>query len=89
MSECLTEEQLRDWRNYGVDEVRHMAGELLALRTENERLREALKEARPYVKGVYNQLVHTNARHEPAGVLTRIDAALDPGETRAELPQKP
>lgn len=32
MSVLLTEEQLLDWRSHGVDEVKSMAAELIALR---------------------------------------------------------
>lgn len=62
---------------------------LAALRAENERLREALEEARPYVQGVYDQTAFTNAQHIPAAVLKIIDADLKSGEIRAESQKRP
>lgn len=50
--------------------------ELATLRAERAKLEAALRDARPYVQGIFDQLAFTNHQHVPAGVLSRIDALL-------------
>ena len=60
-----------------------LLAENAALRAVNADLVAALKEARPYVQGQYDQLKYTNSAHVPHSVLEHIDAALARAEGRS------
>ena len=72
MSERLTDQQLQIlWEQWQPAAI-----ELLALRARVAKLEAALKEARPYVQGVYDAAKYGDGAYIPKLVLDAIDDAL-------------
>jgi len=88
MSKRLTKEQL-EARGLVLSDMVNQEATIAALRAENERLKEAATEARKLGMKIYHNANAHEAAQDWAAVKTLLDAALKPGETRAEPSDSP